>query len=77
MQSFRLLFLRVLGLLAMSALLSASAMSQLASNVCSPNASYYGCMSIMSFGIGSNTWSNSAGYPNCAAAYSGTGTTTN
>lgn len=77
MQSFRLLFQRVLGLLAMSALLSGSAMSQLASNVCSPNASYYGCMSIMSFGIGSTTWSNSGSYPNCGAAYTGTGTNTN
>ncbi|GIV53225.1 MAG: hypothetical protein KatS3mg038_3746 [Candidatus Kapaibacterium sp.] len=77
MQSFRLLFLRVLGLLAMSTLLSASALAQLASNVCSPNASYYGCMSIMSFGIGSTTWSNSGSYPNCGAAYTGTGTNTN
>jgi hypothetical protein len=34
-------------------------------------------MSIMSFGIGSNTWTNSAAYPNCGSAYTGTGTNSN
>jgi len=52
-------------------------MAQLAPNVCSPDASYYYCMSIMSFGIGSTSWTNSGSFPNCGAAYTGTGTNSN
>ncbi len=77
MQSFRLFVLQLFGVLVLSTLGSASAYAQLASNVCSPNASYYGCMSIMSFSIGSTTWTNSGSYPNCGAAYTGTGTNSN
>ncbi|MCX7929783.1 MAG: GEVED domain-containing protein, partial [Chlorobi bacterium] len=77
MMSVQQLLARGLGIIC-TLVIVPTAVAQLGSNVCSPNASSYGCMSIMSFGVsGSTTWTNSASYPNCGAAYTGTGTNSN
>lgn len=75
MELFRSLLLRAAALLVIGGFGSITLQAQLASNLCSPNASSYGCMRIMNFSIGSTSWTNSGS--NCGSTYTGTGTNSN